>query len=157
MSDPLHQSTGEASSQPTTTAFGHLRQRSRQACIPCRQRKRKCDGRLPCSTCTGYGYECRYKSTNYHEENGSIINASGQRANATTNNAKRTSSTAAVDESSTQLPPAKKAVRLTGESREGKQQQETVNYTPPPNGILEPSKSRYVGRHYQLLFHDGWV
>lgn len=156
MSNPLHQkSTGEAASQPPTTAFGHLRQRSRQACIPCRQRKRKCDGRLPCSTCTGYGYECHYKCTNHHEDNSG--NANGQRANATTNNAKRTSSTAAVDESSTQLLPAKKAVRLTEEAREGtvllpKQQQETLNYKPPPNGILEPSKSRYMGRHSSVAF-----
>lgn len=36
------------------------RQRSRAACTPCRQRKRKCDGRLPCATCVRYEYQCEY-------------------------------------------------------------------------------------------------
>src|SRR3954454_24752388 len=40
-----------------------VRQRSNRACLACRQRKRKCDGKLPCNTCTGYGYECHYDST----------------------------------------------------------------------------------------------
>ncbi|KAK4551520.1 hypothetical protein LTR86_011127 [Recurvomyces mirabilis] len=36
------------------------RKRARVACIPCHQRKRKCDGDHPCSLCTNYDYECRY-------------------------------------------------------------------------------------------------
>ena len=36
------------------------RKRSRLACKPCRERKRKCDGREPCITCTQWGYECSY-------------------------------------------------------------------------------------------------
>jgi hypothetical protein len=36
------------------------RKRSRLACKPCRERKRKCDGRDPCITCTDWGYECYY-------------------------------------------------------------------------------------------------
>lgn len=41
-------------------APGTARQRSRRACLPCHRRKKKCDGNLPCSTCTGYGYDCQY-------------------------------------------------------------------------------------------------
>ncbi|KAI9742861.1 MAG: hypothetical protein M1818_003590 [Claussenomyces sp. TS43310] len=37
-----------------------VRQRSRRACRPCQQRRRKCDGAEPCATCVGYGYECHY-------------------------------------------------------------------------------------------------
>lgn len=37
-----------------------VRQRSSKACAPCRKRKIKCDGALPCAACTGYGYECIY-------------------------------------------------------------------------------------------------
>ncbi|KAH8425903.1 Zn(II)2Cys6 transcription factor [Aspergillus melleus] len=38
---------------------GHLkRKRSRVACMPCRERKRKCDGGNPCATCLDWGYEC---------------------------------------------------------------------------------------------------
>lgn len=37
------------------------RKRARLACQPCRERKRKCDGRdPPCSTCSQWGYECSY-------------------------------------------------------------------------------------------------
>ena len=38
------------------------RKRARQACKPCRERKRKCDGRDPCITCTQWGYECYYQT-----------------------------------------------------------------------------------------------
>lgn len=36
------------------------RKRSRLACKPCRERKRKCEGGDPCITCTQWGYECYY-------------------------------------------------------------------------------------------------
>ncbi|KAI1412136.1 hypothetical protein F5Y13DRAFT_163673 [Hypoxylon sp. FL1857] len=38
------------------------RKRSHLACQPCRERKRKCDGRKPCITCTEWGYECHYET-----------------------------------------------------------------------------------------------
>ena len=38
------------------------RKRSRLACKPCRERKRKCDGKEPCVTCTDWGYECYYEA-----------------------------------------------------------------------------------------------
>ncbi|KAI1139083.1 hypothetical protein F5Y05DRAFT_380795 [Hypoxylon sp. FL0543] len=37
------------------------RKRSHLACQPCRERKRKCDGRNPCITCTEWGYDCHYE------------------------------------------------------------------------------------------------
>ncbi|KAL2824417.1 hypothetical protein BDW59DRAFT_147626 [Aspergillus cavernicola] len=36
------------------------RKRARKACIPCHQRKRKCDTEHPCGMCTTYEYNCRY-------------------------------------------------------------------------------------------------
>lgn len=36
------------------------RKRARKACIPCHQRKRKCDAEYPCDTCVTYEYDCRY-------------------------------------------------------------------------------------------------
>ncbi|KAJ6028142.1 C6 zinc finger domain protein [Penicillium herquei] len=36
------------------------RKRAMKACIPCHQRKRKCDTFYPCGMCTTYGYNCRY-------------------------------------------------------------------------------------------------
>ncbi|KAJ5397565.1 hypothetical protein N7509_005678 [Penicillium cosmopolitanum] len=40
------------------------RKRAMKACIPCHQRKRKCDTVYPCSMCTTYGYNCRYTNGN---------------------------------------------------------------------------------------------
>lgn len=36
------------------------RKRAKKACMPCHQRKRKCDGEYPCGTCTTFQYSCRY-------------------------------------------------------------------------------------------------
>ncbi|KAF4229625.1 hypothetical protein CNMCM8980_007191 [Aspergillus fumigatiaffinis] len=41
------------------------RKRSRIACEPCRERKRKCNGGNPCITCVNWGYECFYE---HHSE-----------------------------------------------------------------------------------------
>lgn len=48
---------GHLSAMSTTTA---RRKRARKACIPCHQRKRKCDAQFPCGMCTTYEYNCRY-------------------------------------------------------------------------------------------------
>ncbi|KAJ5727693.1 C6 zinc finger domain protein [Penicillium malachiteum] len=45
----------------TTTS---KRKRAMKACIPCHQRKRKCDTVYPCGMCTTYGYNCRYTDGN---------------------------------------------------------------------------------------------
>ena len=37
------------------------RKRASVACVPCRERKRKCDGGSPCITCTEWGYDCFYE------------------------------------------------------------------------------------------------
>ncbi|MCJ1444515.1 MAG: hypothetical protein MMC23_005017 [Stictis urceolatum] len=39
------------------------RRRSRKACEPCRQRKRKCDGHEPCKTCVEFEYDCYFASS----------------------------------------------------------------------------------------------
>ncbi len=36
------------------------RVRTRKACEPCRSRRRKCNGCLPCSQCLRYSYDCEY-------------------------------------------------------------------------------------------------
>ncbi|KAJ5444178.1 Protein RDR1 [Penicillium daleae] len=45
---------------PLDTPSSLKRKRALLACIPCRERKRKCDGRDPCCTCTSWGYDCYY-------------------------------------------------------------------------------------------------
>lgn len=36
------------------------RKRAMKACLPCHQRKRKCNTVYPCGMCTAHGYSCRY-------------------------------------------------------------------------------------------------
>ncbi|KAJ5294756.1 hypothetical protein N7508_009577 [Penicillium antarcticum] len=90
-----------------------VRQRSNRACLACRQRKRKCDGKLPCSTCTGYGYDCDYDSTN--------------------------SRNAVQGPSRSQAKPPASEPNLKGTSS-------------VPSGILDSTKSRYVGRYSSVAF-----
>jgi hypothetical protein len=44
----------------SSASNGTKRVRTRKACGACSIRKRKCDGKQPCSTCEGYGYVCSY-------------------------------------------------------------------------------------------------
>ena len=37
------------------------RQRAKQACEPCRLRKRRCDGAVPCNMCTQFEYKCYFE------------------------------------------------------------------------------------------------
>ncbi|EMC94987.1 hypothetical protein BAUCODRAFT_72725 [Baudoinia panamericana UAMH 10762] len=42
-------------------AGGQKRQRAKQACEPCRLRKRRCDGNLPCNMCSQFEYKCYFE------------------------------------------------------------------------------------------------
>ncbi|KAL4906244.1 hypothetical protein BDW74DRAFT_151565 [Aspergillus multicolor] len=45
------------------------RRRVTRACDPCRQKKIKCDGKLPCTHCTVYSYECTYDQPSNRRRN----------------------------------------------------------------------------------------
>lgn len=49
-------SNGTSSSPPS-----QKRQRAKQACEPCRLRKRRCDGSMPCNMCTQFEYKCYFE------------------------------------------------------------------------------------------------
>lgn len=115
----------EPSQAESVLSTGPMRQRSRQACLPCRRRKRKCDGKLPCNICKGYDYECEYNEGSQP--------VSHKRANPSNQlSTQRGAKLACVDHS----PNAPK------------QNADTSN----PPGVLEPSKARYVGRYSSIAF-----
>ncbi|KAJ5281097.1 C6 transcription factor [Penicillium angulare] len=118
------------SQQPSPTehseAPGPMRQRSRQACLPCRRRKRKCDGKMPCNVCKGYDYECEY-------DNGTQSTAPVKRPSP-------------LNSSSSQ--PPKRMARLAHSSTTSKQSTDS-SILP---GVIEPSKPRYVGRYSSIAF-----
>ncbi|KAJ8611807.1 hypothetical protein MRB53_037720 [Persea americana] len=43
------------------TSPAQKRQRAKQACEPCRLRKRRCDGNLPCNMCSQFDYKCYFE------------------------------------------------------------------------------------------------
>ncbi|CAG8020542.1 unnamed protein product [Penicillium salamii] len=101
-----------------------VRQRSARACLNCRQRKRKCDGKHPCNTCVGYGYDCNYDA-----------------AQAASSNKKR------QFEGEPAPTQAAKAARISSEPLGVRQ-----NASSAPSGILDSAKSRYVGRYSCVAF-----
>ncbi|KAF5124287.1 Protein RDR1 [Metarhizium anisopliae] len=65
------------------------RLRAYAACAECRRRKRKCDGKEPCSSCHGYGYTCVYhvasdSALSADDANGSIEGSSSSNVTHTT-------------------------------------------------------------------------
>ncbi|KAK3109885.1 hypothetical protein LTR53_016396 [Teratosphaeriaceae sp. CCFEE 6253] len=46
---------------PPSAGTNNKRQRAKQACEPCRLRKRKCDGAKPCNMCTQFEYKCYFE------------------------------------------------------------------------------------------------
>lgn len=133
-----------------------MRQRSRYACAPCRQRKRKCDGKFPCSTCTGYGYECHYSSGG--AESHSSINGSAL-SQAAPVSVKRKLSAAVLDgDAPSSATDARNKQRQPTGSRGFGDEIAAINkdrvaaLAPAANGLMLPSKCRYIGRHSAVAF-----
>ncbi|KAJ5744376.1 C6 transcription factor [Penicillium manginii] len=118
-------SAPNSSRSESTLTPGTARQRSRQACLPCRRRKRKCDGKLPCNICEGYEYVCQY------DEASQI--APRKRASPPNQLAHQRDPKLARVDHSTDTP----------------KQDASASILP---GVLEPSKARYVGRYSSIAF-----
>jgi hypothetical protein len=55
----LASGNNDGSNSPPTQ--GQKRQRAKQACEPCRLRKRRCDSAMPCNMCVSFQYRCYYE------------------------------------------------------------------------------------------------
>ncbi|KAF2772068.1 hypothetical protein EJ03DRAFT_267228 [Teratosphaeria nubilosa] len=77
MQHPINQQ-----SQPNVNENGsppsQKRQRAKQACEPCRLRKRRCDGNMPCNMCTQFEYKCYFEK---HPRKRSKLPPKGDRSN----------------------------------------------------------------------------
>ncbi|SCU93375.1 LADA_0G02740g1_1 [Lachancea dasiensis] len=98
------------------------RVRTRIACYPCRQRKRKCDGNLPCAMCSTYGYRCQY------ETNNNDFAAPFARRSAI------------------------RAAYEVEQCEENLKTSSTYATTTTKKGILDPTKSRYMGLSSAVAF-----
>ncbi|QGA18382.1 hypothetical protein EYB26_006067 [Talaromyces marneffei] len=146
---------GDSSTSPIA---GHMRQRSRYACAPCRQRKRKCDGKFPCSTCTGYGYECHYSSGGAESNTTGVSGPTAQISKQVgPGSAKRKLSDAGLDgDSASPRTTVRHKPKPASGSRGFGDEVATINKdrvaTSAANGLMIPSKCRYIGRHSAVAF-----
>ncbi|PMD61652.1 uncharacterized protein K444DRAFT_559815 [Hyaloscypha bicolor E] len=112
------------------------RQRARKACLPCRQRKRKCDVQFPCSACSTYGYQCQYPA-----DDGPSAPFVGK------------SHASHVSPNSTASPfgsSPTKAARIARLERD--ETPESPESAVDHQGILDPVKTRYMGLHSVMAF-----
>ncbi|KAM3076057.1 hypothetical protein ACMFMG_006428 [Clarireedia jacksonii] len=108
------------------------RQRARKACIPCRQRKRKCNVEFPCSMCARYGYECRY---------------SGDRKVSTSTTLRTPVPSPTNMTEGVILPYATRRQKTTIDTPSS-----TSLHSLADQGILDPLKSRYMSQHSAVAF-----
>ena len=99
------------------------RKRTRKACIPCHQRKRKCDARYPCGMCTVYEYNCRYAEDDIDRITDVGIHA---------------------------LPPPKRGSLDSGSSTASRAAASPATTTPA--GIFDEHKYRYAGASAAMAF-----
>ncbi|KAL4913630.1 hypothetical protein BDW62DRAFT_192184 [Aspergillus aurantiobrunneus] len=108
------------------------RKRARKACIPCHQRKRKCDTGYPCGMCTTYDYNCKYADDD---------------------------TTSTADEGC-RIPPSATRISLDGRSRlasrshveQGPSTESPTVVAGPSAGIFDEHKSRYAGASAAMAF-----
>ena len=111
---------------PNGTA-SNKRRRVRKACLPCRQRKRKCDAEEPCSMCSQYGYDCIYPEDN--------------------------SPLAPFVARKTKSPKLEhSSVQGSGVAGSSTAQTHVQAHEPVDHGVLDTSRARYVGASSAFAF-----
>ncbi|KAE8151552.1 C6 zinc finger domain protein [Aspergillus avenaceus] len=121
------------------------RKRARKACIPCHQRKRKCDNVYPCSTCTTYGYNCKYTDDNPGAMGGVSIPPPSKRINLEGESCPM--SRTAIDRRPTSMSYRERD-RREGDGSSAKSP--TVAGESP--GIFDEQKFRYSGASAAMAF-----
>lgn len=110
-----------------------MRQRIRKACLPCRRRKRKCDGQNPCASCIKYEYNCVYERP--AKEDG-LNDSATQAFDATFDNASSTGGLSSPNHMSSTIRSTQKAPQHIGRKQ----------------GFLDPQKSRYSNNESSVSF-----
>ncbi|KAK4864767.1 hypothetical protein LT330_001390 [Penicillium expansum] len=132
------------------------RKRARKACIPCHQRKRKCDAEYPCGTCTTYEYNCRYADDDTTGIAGGGIHAPPAQAERVSvdGGSSKGSRAAATSRSPDNRPYVAGGPRgadgSSSKSPTGIAASSAA--TPTAAGIFDEQKSRYAGASAAMAF-----
>lgn len=71
-----HRKIHEPSNEAEEGSSIRGRQRCNIACVRCRQLRCKCDGMLPCASCTKSGEACRFEQGTHRQSRGMLLNCS---------------------------------------------------------------------------------
>ncbi|KAL4778899.1 hypothetical protein BJX76DRAFT_365847 [Aspergillus varians] len=129
----------------TTTA---KRKRARKACIPCHQRKRKCDTVYPCGMCTTYGYNCRYTNDNTTGNTGGDVPVLPPVKRVSLDGASRLTSRAATDHS----PSTRSHIERDPREGDGPSTKSPPVVAGASPGIFDEQKFRYSGASAAMAF-----
>ena len=124
------------------------RKRARKACIPCHQRKRKCDTVYPCGMCTTYGYNCRYTDDNTTGTMGGGVPIPPPVKRVSLDGESRLTSRAATDRSPISRTYMERN-RREGDGSSTKSPTIVVGRSP---GIFDEQKFRYSGASAAMAF-----
>ncbi|KAI9040743.1 uncharacterized protein KD926_007685 [Aspergillus affinis] len=114
------------------------RKRARKACIPCHQRKRKCDTEYPCGMCTTYDYNCKYKEDDITGAAGDGVDGTSQSKRISHGGRSRLTSRSHAEQSPHEV---------NGSSTNSPSVVASVS-----TGIFDEHKSRYAGASAAMAF-----
>lgn len=129
------------------------RKRAKRACIPCHQRKRKCDAQSPCNMCITYEYTCRYVDDNNFGTAGGAVNASPPAKRvALDGGSSMASQAAAISRSPESRSHVARGLEAECQSNSPTVMASVSAATIPPVGILDKHKSRFAGTAAAMAF-----
>lgn len=124
------------------------RKRARKACIPCHQRKRKCDTVYPCGMCTTYEYNCRYTDDNTTSATGGGVPTPPPAKRVSLDGESRLTSRAATDRS----PSSRSHPKRDRRQRDGSSTKSPTIVAGASPGIFDEQKLRYFGASAAMAF-----
>ncbi|CAG8365507.1 unnamed protein product [Penicillium salamii] len=121
------------------------RKRALKACIPCHQRKRKCDTVYPCGMCTTYGYTCKYTDHNGNTAGSSVSAPPAKQVNL--------GGEGLVDQTAPKrIPSSENAIQQDRQGENVSSTRSPAAATGASPGIFDGQKLRYSGASAAMAF-----
>ena len=131
------------------------RKRAKKACIPCHQRKRKCDASYPCGMCTTYEYVCRYDDD---DGDGASTDAQAQPLSKRASLGGRNTANTATAANRSRSPGGRTRARDAQEANSSSSSTKSpavvagASAASTPAGIFDEQKFRYAGAAAAMAF-----
>ncbi|EIT75740.1 hypothetical protein BDV35DRAFT_364208 [Aspergillus flavus] len=123
------------------------RKRARKACIPCHQRKRKCDTVYPCGMCSTYGYNCRYADDTADNTGGGVLIPSSAKRVSLDSESRLTSRAPTA-----RSPRSRSHMERGSREADGSSTESPTIVAGASPGIFDEQKFRYSGASAAMAF-----